>query len=258
MINLLSLLPNELIAKISEYADSKTKRNLSMVDRLINALVFDAVRSIGIFPPDRYLCKLSNAPQDVLVGVIDRYPTLKKIVFGPPKNWSGNGEFRAKEVPFLKSLISYLVSDLQKHPLSSVKIIQLREIVQDLFGDFDAEKAKDVNKCSLNAIGHRGLEKVRISVYNIGSNLSGTEIQPVLNNSPNLKTFIFDGFQSAQTIYLSFANQPLLSKVKLLNWKGTASTLESLKNCKKLEELVVEYTAYSLDELKAILIGDHP
>jgi len=260
VVNLLSLLPNELIAKISEYADSKTKRELSMVDRRTHAVVLDAVRCIRVFPASRfsYQSHPSDIPEDILVRVIRRYPTLERITFGPPKNWGGSGEFGAKEVPYLKSLISYLESNPENHPLSSVKKIECREITQDMFGGFDKAQAKELNNRFLSAIGHNGLENIRVKAYHIGSILTGTEIQPVLTNSPNLRTFVFDGFQSDQTVSLSFASQPQLSKVKLLNWKGPASTIESLRHCEELEELVIDYRAYSSDEIKAILFGEHP
>ncbi|MBX9744740.1 MAG: hypothetical protein K2X08_05965, partial [Chlamydiales bacterium] len=260
MVNLLSLLPNELIAKISEYADSKTKKELSMVDRRTHEVVLDTVRSIRVFPPSRFLYQSypSDIPEDILARVIRRYPTLESITFGPSKNWSGSGEFGAKEVPYLKSLISYLESDPEIHPLSSVKKINCREITQDMFGDFDKAKAKKLNTRFLSAIGHEGLEKVKVKAYHIGSILTGTEIQPVLTNSPNLKTFVFDGFQSDQTVSLSFASLPQLSKVKLLSWKGHPSTIESLRHCEELEELVIDYRTYSSDEIQAILFGEHP
>lgn len=255
MTNLLSL-SNELIAKIVDYTDSGTKKELSMVGRRINAVVLATQRCIRVFPPPSRLSfesYPSDIPEDILVKVICRYPDLKKIIFGGlQNNWS------AQEVPYLKSLISYLESNHEKHPLSSVKKIQYREITRDMFGDFDEVKAKELNSRFLSSIGHQGLENVRIKAYHIDSILTGTEIQPVLKNSPNLKTFIFDGFQSNQTVSLSFASQPQLSKVKLLNWRGPSSTIESLRNCTELQELVIEYGAFSTDDIKAILLEDHP
>lgn len=259
VVNLLSLLPNELIAKISEYADSKTKRELSMVDRRTNAVVLDAVRCIRVFPANHFLYQNHSLdiPEDVLVRVICRYQTLKRITFGPPKNWGGSDEFGYNEVPYLKSLISYLNSNPENHPLSSVKKIEFREITKDNFRGFKNTQAKELNNSFLSAIGHKGLEKIKVKSYHNGSILTGTEIQPVLTNSPNLKTFLFDAFQSNQSVSLSFSNQPKLSKVKLLNWKGPASTIESLRHCEELEELVIDYRAYSSNEIKRIFFGEH-
>ena len=210
MVNLLSLLPNELIAKISAYADSKTKRELSMVDRRTHAVVLAAVRCIRVFPAGRFSHQNypSDTPEDILVRVICRYPTLKRITFGPPKNHGGSDEFGAKEVPYLKSLISYLESDPEKHPLNSVKKINYREISYDWYGDFGEDQAKELNNRFLGAIGHQGLKNIRVAANHTRSILTGTEIQPVLINSPNLTTFVFDGFQSDQTVSLSFASQP--------------------------------------------------
>ncbi len=110
----------------------------------------------------------------------------------------------------------------------------------------------------MSSIGHKGLETVRITAYDVGSILTGTEILPILKSSPNLKTFVFDGLQTHQDVALSFAGQPQLSKVKLLNWKGPSSTIGSLINCKGLKELVIDYHAFSSNEIKAILLEEHP
>jgi hypothetical protein len=260
MVNLFDLLPNELIAKISDYADSKTKRVLSLLDRRINAIVLDAVKCIRVFPPycSSYGSHPSDIPQDILVKVIGRYPKLEQIILGPPKHRNGIGEFGVKELPYIQSLISHLESDSGKNQLSSVKRIQYREITQDWLRGLDKEKAKELNRVLLNSLGHRGLENVRIKAYHNGSILTETEIQPILNKSPDLKTFIFDGLQSSQTVSLSFANQTQLTKVKLLHWNGDASTVDSLKNCKELEELIINYGEYSSGKITAILSANHP
>ena len=258
MVNSLSFLPNELIVKISGCVDSKTRRTLSMVDRRIHEVVLDTVRCIRVFPRGTFSSQSypSDIPKDILVRVIRRYPTLVEITFGLPKNCCGSGEFGVKEVPYLESLISYLESDPKKHFLSFVKKIECSEITWDIFGDFD-RKAKKLNSRFFRAIGHKGLEKFKVEANVVDSNLTGTEIQPVLTNSPNLKTFVFDGRLSNQTVSLSFARQPQLSKVKLLKWIGPASTIESLRHCEKLEELVVVYRVYNFDEIKKIFLGKH-
>ena len=252
----LYFLPNPLIAQIIRYADPETKRSLSMVDRRTHAVVLGTIRSIRVSPPKCF--SLKGYAENILVTAVCRYPKLEKISFGPPKNWSGSGEFGAKEVGFLTSFISYLRSSPEKHPLSSVKKIRFREITHDSYGDFNAKMAKELNSLFLHSIDHPGLENIRIEAYHIRSVLTESEIQPVLKNSPNLKTFVFNGYQSNQIVTLSFTNQPHLSKVKLLNWKGAVSTIESLKSCKNLEKLVIDYIAFPFDEIKAILLGDYP
>ncbi|MEC7839303.1 MAG: hypothetical protein VX777_04610, partial [Chlamydiota bacterium] len=212
----LNSLSNTLTAKIIEYLDSKTKRELSMVDRRTRAVVLETVRSIRVFPAKYFPHRThsSDIPQDILVRVICRYPTLERIIFGPPKHIYGCHEFTSQEVPYLKSLISYLESSPEKHPLSSVKKIEFREITKDSFEGFGKKKAKELNNHFLSAISHKDLEKVAIRADNISSILTGAEIQPVLTNSPNLKTFEFNGFQSDQIVTISFASQPELTKVK--------------------------------------------
>ncbi len=122
MNKLFNFLPKEIIAGITDHADSKTKRALSMLDHRINAVVLDTVRSIRVFP--RSCSSLDNHPSDIpqviLVKVISRNPKLEEIIFAP--------EFGAKEVPYLRSLISYLESNQDEHPLNSVKKIRFKEV----------------------------------------------------------------------------------------------------------------------------------
>lgn len=251
MINLLSL-PNEVIAIIANYTDPESKRTLSQVNRRIREVVLDTIKCIRVFPArDRS----QNMPKDILVTTISRYPRLQEIAFGPRKNWHGDHEFETRDAPYLEPFISYLQSNPDKHPLNSVKKIRFREIDRCFLSKVQDGK---LNKFFLSSIGHIGLENFRVEVDCNGSVLTGQKIQPVLDNSPNLRTFSFDGFQSNQIVTLSFAKQPLLSKVKLLDWDGDSSTLDSLKNCKRLEELIISYTGVYCTRIKSILLKNHP
>lgn len=256
MVDFLSLLPNELIVKISENVDSKAKRELSLVDRRTHEVVLNAVRDIRVFAHS-WGSHSSDIPEDILVRVIHRYPTLERITFGHQNNWFNRETFGTKDAPFLLSLISCLENDPEKHLLSSVKRIEFREVVNNRFHGFNDTKAKELNMRFLSAIGHKDLEKVRVKADCFRNIFTGTEIQPLLTNCSNLKTFVFDGFQSNQTFSLSFESQTQLSKVKLLDWKGSASTIGSLGHCEKLEELVVRYSEKCSDEIMGSLLGEH-
>lgn len=157
---------------------------------------------------------------------------MKKITFGPQKNWYRDGEFGRMQVPHIKALIKHLKSNPENHPLNTVKKIEFREIIKDSLGGFNTTQAREINKLFLESIGHKNLETIKINAYHNGSILTGTEIQPVINNSPNLKTFVFNGFQSDKTVSLSFEGKTHLSKVKLHHWKGTATPLTHLKTVK--------------------------
>ena len=87
MIPPLDLLADELLLKIIEYSDSKTKQSLLLVDKRIQALVLGTITSIGVFPTGRLLSENppSNIPRDILVSAIRRYPNLRRIAFGPAK-----------------------------------------------------------------------------------------------------------------------------------------------------------------------------
>jgi hypothetical protein len=261
LVNPLRFLPNERIAKkISEYADSKTKREFSMVDSCTHAAVLDVVRSIRVFPsPPLYQSDPSDIPEDIFVRVICRYPTLERITFGPPKNFRSSAEFGARETPYFESLISYLENNPEKHPLSSLKKIEYEEIATARSDDDEGTQAKKLNNRFLTAIGQYSLEKVKINAFRFQSFLTGAEIQPVLTNSPNLKTFIFDGLKSYQTVYLSFPSQSQLSKVKLLygRGRGLASTIASLRDCEKLEELVIDCRNDFYYEISTSLLEEH-
>ncbi len=260
-VNLFHSLPSELLPKIGEYEVKgvKIKESFALVDHRTHQAFLDAARCIRISPPFCFSHEShpSDIPEDILVHVIRRYRNLKKMTFGPPKNWNGSN-FTSKEAPYLQALISYLESHPDKHPLSSVKKIICREITYNIAEDFTGEKAKALNKQFLCALSHPDLEKVSVKAHHAGSVLTGDEIQPVLTRSSHLKTFVFDGFQSSQTVSLSFANQSRLSKVKLLHWRGTASTIESLKECKDLEELVIDYEGHSPREIIAAFLKKHP
>lgn len=253
MVNLFGLLPNNIIEKISEYTDRQTKNELSLVDRRTNAVVLGTKRCLNAFPSNFQnlsQCHPSNFPEDVLVKVIRRHSSLKMITFG-------SVEFRVIELPYIQSLISYLENDHEKTLLSSIKKIKCGEITYDYLRGFELAHAKDLKKRFFSAIGNKGLENIRINVCRNDS-ITGTDIQPVLINSPNLKTFVFYGTQSDQFVSLSFASQPHLSKVKLLYWKGLHSTIESLRNCKELEELVIDCRLDNSENIKAILLEPHP
>ncbi|MDP1608734.1 MAG: hypothetical protein Q8L98_05425 [Chlamydiales bacterium] len=251
MINLPDL-PNDVIAIIAHYTDPKSKRALSQVNRRIREVVLDTIKCIRVFPPEAYP---SEIPKDILATTISRYPRLQEIIFGPQKNLHGTDEFTTGHAPYLEPFISYLQSNPDEHPLNSVKKIRFREIDRYFLGKAQVGK---LNKFFLSSIGHIGLENIKIEVDCNGSVLTGKKIQPVLDNSPNLRTFSFNGFQSNQMVTLSFTKQPLLSKVKLLDWDGDSSTLDSLKNCKRLEELIISYTGVYSTRTKSILLKNHP
>lgn len=232
-----------------------------MVDRRIRALVLGTISCIRIFSPKHstYYAEMQkaffvNMPKDILVKVICRYTNLKEIIFGRRSDWLGDIKFGAYEEPYLKSLISCLESDPNKHLLSSVKKIQYWEIIQDRSGAFNEKEAKNLNNLFLNSIGHKDLERVKIKSLYI-SLLTGTAIQPLLTKSPNLRTFAFNGYKSN----LSFADQPQLTKVKLFNCN--ISTIKSLENCKELKELIIDFKSsffdlqpHSPDDIKAVLL----
>lgn len=210
-------LPSELLVKIIEYSDSNTKKELSLVDRRTNALVSDTIRCntvkcIRVSPPVSLQGDYSDIPEDILVRVISRYPRLTKIIFGP-ENLKGEGGFGAKEVPYLKSLISYLKSDQETHPLISVKEIQFREIAQDKLGSFDGAQAKELNNDFLSAIAHEGLENIEIRADGSNSVLTKFEARAVINNSPNLKKFKISGLYSGQKMSVTLINK--LKNVKI-------------------------------------------
>lgn len=244
-----SLISNHEIVKISEYADPKTKRALTLLDRRTRAVVLEALKWLRVCPPDPY-SSLSFSV-DILANVIQRHPALEKLTVGPGKDWYGNGEFRVSKAPYLESLISYL----KEHPL---KKIEFREIVKDPFVDSDREATQKLNADFLEGIGHPLLKKVRVVAHHLGSVLTGAEIQPVLDRSPNLKTFVFSGFQSDQSVSLSFAGQPQLTRVKLLSWIGNASTLESLKACDKLEKFAISCNFRATVEFRTGLLRNLP
>lgn len=250
MTNLLNQFPIDLAAKIVGYVDYATRIDLSLVDRQIHAFVLSLIKSIRIFPDPYYKWHLhpSDMTENILINVMDRYPNLEQISF----------QLSVRETPYLKQLFTSLKCDPEKKLLSSVRKIQCLEL--------DLGTLKDsisFNTQFLNAISHQNLESIRIRANQYRSALSGIEIQPVFKNSPNLKTFIYDGSTFRKTISISFPKESLISKVKFINWYGCPLTIESLKACEKLKELVIDaqaikafpFTVWNLTrlELKGII-----
>jgi hypothetical protein len=259
-MSLISSIPNELIVRVLEYTDSKTKRQFSIVESRIYKLALSTVKNIRVFPGRKFSSSSysSKVPENILVNVIGQYGNLEKVTFGPPKNVSGCGEFQSKEVPYLKSVITHLQSNPHKNCLSSVKKIEYREVVYSSKESPDELTALKLNKKFLESINSKNLEKVKIVVEPHTSELEGTVIQPVLEKPFNLKTFVFDGFCSGEKkVDLSFVNQLQLTKVKLLNWRGRSSTIESLSKCEELEELVIDYRRNSAKKIISVLLGNH-
>jgi hypothetical protein len=258
VVNLLNLLPDVLAVKITEYIPPGEKKEFSVVDRRIYKVFLDSVRSLRLFsPPPTWtlnFVKQVHVPEDILVRAFSRYPKLREMTFGPSKNSCGGDEFGISEAPYLRRLIAFLEESQGKRLLSSVKKIRYREIKQQSFEEHSLKEAKEINRLFLSSIGHIGLERVSIQAYDRGT-LTGTEIQPLLNKSPHLKTFVFNGLKSDQIVSLSFANQTQLSKVKLLHWKGPSSTLESLRSCQGLEELVIVFYYRAMGYF---LLEEHP
>lgn len=259
MNNVYNLLPNELIARISYFADPKTNIALSCVDRRTHAIILNTSSSIEVSPRSKFPNKShpSDIPEDILVKVIFRYQNLKEIEFR---------KFGPQEVPYLKMLISCLNTHEDAPPLATLKKLDFKEISYLTYDqNFNKFQAKELNRNFLVAMGHRNLEIVKIKSDHIGSLLTRTEIQPMLDNTPNLKSFMYNGFQSDQSVDLSFENLTQLTKVKLRHWIGSFSTIDSLKHCQKLKELIIDHESWSQVELrrypskeiKAILTKNH-
>lgn len=223
---------NDLIRIICNYiTDPQIKRHFGQTNRRISEVFYSIINSIRVFAPHSFLLKDYSAdiPKNILVKAISRYPNLQKIIFGPPKNGLKQNGFEKKDLPYLIELAS-----LEKPPLNKVKRIR--------FEITGLEEAETFNSLFSGSI-ENNLEKITIKTSDLGS-FSGLKIQSVLNNSPNLKRFVFDG-QAEKIVSLSFAHLPKLSKVKLLNWTGTSKTVGSLKNCKELKELVIHTDSFS-------------
>lgn len=232
-------LPDEIISDIIRKLDSNTKREFSLMNKCMNAFLYSTTREIGLLSPYRGMkpgVYLLNIPVDILVNIICRYPHLEKINFGFSRqgSFSNEGEFYDElDKIYLEELISYL----NNHPLINVKKINFKEIIY--YTDFNKDSTVSLNYRLLNSLGSNILEDVYIKAYHMESCINGTQIQGILEKSPSLKIFKFDGFLSNMTVDLSFNKLQYLRKVKLTHWSSNHTTIESLKECKHLQELVV-------------------
>lgn len=239
MTNGFSTLPSELVGKISDYCDSTTKRALLMVNCRLKSAVLGSVRSIRVF---RSLIEDEKTPEDILIKVILRFPKLEKIIFGPPKNWwNKEGAFKDQDAVYLNSLMAHFQCDY----------FSLRRIKKIVF--FEIKGSKELNALFLSTLVHENLENIRIRNSRIDSVLHGSEIQPVIDNSPYLKTFVLDPCNVYKEVELSFLKKFFLTKVKLLTWVGSPSTIRSLGNCRRLKTLTLD----TMHNLKSVLLEDH-
>lgn len=231
---------DDVLCKIISYLNSSAKSAFSLINTDMNKFLYSIIREIGIFAPYRGMRLgpyLLNIPINILVSVIQRYPLLEKINFGFSRqdSFSGTGEFRNEhDKIYLEELILYL----NNYPLLNVKKINFREIIHNTI--FNKNLTESLNYRLLNSMGHNNLENIKIKAYHIGSGITGNQIQGILEKSPNLKIFKYDGYQSSTNVELSFKNLHSLHKVKLTHWKANESTIETLKECKKLQELIIQ------------------
>lgn len=226
-------LPLEIFKLIRHKAHVK---HLSQVDKNLYMLSCHVTETLCICPPS---FTKSAYSESILVDLIKRYPHIKKLSIGRK-----NRGFESSEESYLRVLNVYL----SIFPLDHVKTLIFREI-----GGTGADESKEINRQLMQALSHIKLESISIRLLNETSILTGSEIQPILEKSLNLKKFKLRCYSNDHPlIALTFAKQAHLISANFIEFCAPAETLESVKSCSKLKSLKLS-NAHHSQHIKTLL-----
>jgi hypothetical protein len=223
--------PYDVYGIIHHYLTSASKSTMRQLDKEHLSVYSKLAKNIIIKPPQ----DLSKTPDNIYQILIERFPNIRKLIFE-------SCYFEVDKKVFQKqihALIEFLNKNKDKHPLSHIKEMDIREIECD-------------NPLFLRALSHSGLESVTWRTFYAATPLNGKSIQPILEKAIGLKHFQIHGIFESFHNNLSFANQSELTSVLFdSNVFGSAKTIKSLSQCKKLEKLATGYhyfTAHSIEK----------
>lgn len=227
-----SSIPCDVYGIIHQYLPSSAKGVMRQLDKEHLTMYSKLAKDIIIKPPQ----DLSKTPANIYEILIERFPYIQKLTF-ESYYLEGDKKIFQKQI---HALIEFLNKNKDKHPLSHIKEMDIREIEHD-------------NPLFLRALGHSGLESVIWRTFHGSTALQGKDIQPILEKAKGLKHFQIHGSFESFHNNLSFANQPELTSVQFdSNVFGSAKTITSLSQCKKLEKLATGYhyfTAHTMEKI---------
>lgn len=163
------VIPDDIYGVIYHDLSPEAKRAFSMVDKKRLEICSQLASAIWFMPPKDF----SKTSDNIYRHLIARYPNIRKITFEAYFQVNGKKVFEKQ----IHALIDFLNKNKDKHPLSHIKQMDIREIGCD-------------NQAFLGPLSHPRLESVIWRTLHGSSALHGKDIQPILD------------------INLSFANQP--------------------------------------------------
>lgn len=238
-----NIIPNDVFGIIHQHLSAESKSALSQVDKFQLKVCSHLATDICFLPPK----ELSNTPDNIYPGLIARFPNIRKITFESYYQEDDEKIFQKQ----VRALINFLSKNKDKHPLSHVKEMDIREV---RCGKMPALKdLENINLSFLSALSHPGLESIIWRTFNGSTPLHSVNIQPILEKAVNLKHFQIHGLFQFLHINLSFKNQSELASV-LFNsgLNASAKTIKSLSQCENLEKLATGYHYFTADSIEKI------
>jgi len=247
-------LPDDALHLIYQFVGLQPgiKKEFGEVNKVIREIGLSIVKSIRISAPYRdYLDSApltmpeDTMPEDIVMRLVKRYPNAEEIYF----------RFEPDEEKYLRTFITYLTANHQQHPLSHIKKMRVGEVRQ-----YSYSIGKEFNRLFLQALSHSDLESITINASTFGSTMTGEDVKPILENSPHLKEFTLKCLTTGvdTLIDISFVKQSHLISAIFRAFRWPTKTIESLKACPALQTLVLETPHINENEVKQILINEHP
>lgn len=262
--NYFNIIPFDAFNFLHSYLDPIAKKSLTSVDKSCYKACSDRVASLRLSPP-----KNTDAPLDILPRLINRFPNIRKLEFGPHEYRCNEDKAGSEsKEKYLRALISFLEANPSKHPLSHVRSLKVHEIDSGNlpFCIKSNKQMEELNHSFLKSLVHSQLESLVITTLTNDSVLKGKEIKPLLEPLLLLKKFEFNG----ELGECSFKNQENLVSLRIEQLTGQTGTVESLKTCKKLHSLsvkclfesseiirVLSWHSWPLRRLEISKINDH-
>ena len=225
-------IPYDVYGIIHRYLTSESKSALQQLDKIHLSVYSKLAHEIILKPPQG----LSQTPDNIYKILIERFQNIRKITFESCYFEDDKKAFQKQ----IRMFIEFLMTPIEKHPLSHIRELDIREMESD-------------NSLFLSALSHSGLESVVFRTFHQSTLLNGKAIQPILEKAANLKHFQIHGIFEAFHNNLSFVNQAELTSVLFdSNALCSAKTIQSFSQCKKLEKLATGYhyfTAHSIEKI---------
>ncbi len=237
-------LPPEILHQIFHLLQPKSWDALSLINQQLNSL-FDGIRpELNITVPlsEMKIFKSSYIEQNpqIFVTLLKRFPNIKKLSFNK------DGVFNEHYQVIYNFFIEHLKENYPKH----LTVLSLSDIRESHLSEH-TRGGEELNTLFFMGLSRPQISKVTYLPCN-GCTLTKKNLNAILNNMPNLKSFSFDGFGFKMTDEILFSNPLSLQKVKICRTQAIGkATIESIRQCINLKKLSLEGT-FSLGSRKKL------